>query len=144
MLNPVDFVKTFIEASAMDQHLISEVYFHDEAIPENRQLNRNPLVGDIQIQTLTSFLNNQIIWKDGFLAAKHNEDNLLLWIRPEPQNAATFVTEYYQFLKNLEMTQHIKKLQTTMLQDCQQFIKSREIDALQANNMFWQQSTEKR
>ena len=144
MLNPTDFVKTFAEASAMDQHLLCEVYFHNEAIPENRRLNINPLVGDIQIRALTSFLNNQIIWQDDFLAAKHNEDNCLLWIRPEPQNDATFVTEYYQFLKKPGMTQHIQQLQTTVLQDCQQFIKSIEIATLQANNMFWQQSVEKR
>jgi hypothetical protein len=42
------------------------------------------------------------------------------------------------------MTQYIRQLQTTMLQDFQQFIKSIEITALQANKMFWQQSTEKR
>jgi hypothetical protein len=47
VLNPTDFVETFAEASAMDQHLLCEVYFHNEAIPENRQLNLNPLVDDI-------------------------------------------------------------------------------------------------
>jgi hypothetical protein len=47
VLNPTDFVKTFAEAFAMDQHLLYELYFHNEAIPENRQLNLNPLVGDI-------------------------------------------------------------------------------------------------
>jgi hypothetical protein len=35
VLNPTDFVETFAEASAMDQHLLYEVYFHNEAIPEN-------------------------------------------------------------------------------------------------------------
>jgi hypothetical protein len=114
VLNPADFVKTFAEASTMDQHLLCELYFHNEAIPENRQLNLNPLVGDIQIQAFTSFLNNQIIWKDDFLAAKHNEDNHLLWIRPEPQNVSTFVTEYYQFLKKPGMTQHIQQLQKSV------------------------------
>jgi hypothetical protein len=144
VLHPTDFVKTFAEASAMDQHLLCEAYFHNEAIPENRQLNLNPLVGDIQIRAFTSFLHNQIIWQDDFLAAKHNEDNRLLWIRPEPQNAATFVTEYYQFLKKPGMTEHVQQLQSTVLQDCQHFIRSTEIAALQANNLFWQQSTEKR
>jgi hypothetical protein len=78
VLNPIDFVKTFAEAFAMDQHLLCEVYFHNEAILENRQLNLNPLFSDIQIRALTSFINNQIIWQDDFLAAKHNEDNYLL------------------------------------------------------------------
>jgi hypothetical protein len=119
VLNPTDFVRTFAEASTIDQHLLYEVYLHNEAIPENRQLNLNPLVGDIQIQALTSFLNNQITWQNDFLAAKHNEDNHLLWIRPEPQNAASFVAEYYQFLKKPRMIQYIRQLQTTLLQDCQ-------------------------
>jgi hypothetical protein len=62
LLHPTDFVKTFAEASAMDQHLLCEAYFHNEAIPENMQLNLNPLVRDIQIQAFTSFLHNHIIW----------------------------------------------------------------------------------
>jgi hypothetical protein len=40
--------------------------------------------------------------------AKHNEDNYLIWIRPKPQNATTFVTEYYQFLKKPGMTEHVQ------------------------------------
>jgi hypothetical protein len=144
VLKPEDFVKTFAEASTTDQHLLCEVYLHNEAIPENRQLNLNPLVGDIQIRALVSFLTNQITWQNDFLAAKHNEDNRLLWIRPEPQNAATFVAEYYKFLKKPGMTQYIRQLQATILQDCQQLIKSTETAALEANNMFWQQSSEKR
>ena len=124
VLNPTDFVRTFAEASTMDQHLLCEVYLHNEAIPENWQLNINPLVGDIQIRALTSFLNNQIIWQNDFLASEHNEDNCLLWIWPEQQNVATFVAKYYQFLKKPGMIQYIWQLQTTVLQDCQQFIKS--------------------
>jgi hypothetical protein len=110
------------------QHLLYEAYFHN----------------DIQIRAFTSFLHNQIIWQDDFMDAKHNEDNRLLWIRPEPQNATTFVTEYYQILKKPGMIEHVQKLQSTVLQDCQHFIRSTEIAALQANNLFWQQSTEKR
>jgi hypothetical protein len=47
VLHPTDFVKTFVEASTMDQHLLCEAYFHNEAIPENQQFNLNPLVSDI-------------------------------------------------------------------------------------------------
>jgi hypothetical protein len=36
VLNPPDFVKTFTKASAMDQHLLCQAYFHNDAIPENR------------------------------------------------------------------------------------------------------------
>ena len=77
------------------------------------------------------------------MATKHNKENRLLWIRPEPQNAATFVTEYYEFLKQLGVTKHVQQLQSAVLQDCQHIISSIEIPALQANNLFWQQSTEK-
>jgi hypothetical protein len=144
VFKPEDFVQTFAEASTSDQHLLCEVYLHNEAIPENKQLNLNPLVGDIQIRALVSFLTNQITWQNDFLATKHNEDNHLLWIQPEPQNAATFVAEYYKFLKKLGMTQYIRQLQAIVLQDCQQFIKSTETIALKENNTFWQQSSEKR
>jgi hypothetical protein len=84
VLHPADFFKTFVAASTRDQHLLCEAYFHNEAIPKNRLLNINPLVGDIQIRAFTSFLYNQILWQDEFLATMHNEDNRLLWIRPEP------------------------------------------------------------
>jgi hypothetical protein len=84
VFKPEDFVQNFAEASTTDQHLLCEVYLHNEAIPENKQLNLNPLVGDIQIWALVSFLTNQITWKNDFLDANHNEDNSLLWICPEP------------------------------------------------------------
>jgi hypothetical protein len=49
VIEPTDFVKTFLAASIKDQHLLCEGYFHNEAIPENRRLNINPLVGDVQL-----------------------------------------------------------------------------------------------
>jgi hypothetical protein len=73
-----DFIKTFVASSTRDQHLLCEAYFHNEAIPENRLLNINPLVGDVQLRFFTSFLLNQIIWQGDFSAAKNNEDNRLL------------------------------------------------------------------
>jgi hypothetical protein len=144
VIQSTDFIKTFVAASTRDQHLLCEAYFHNEAIPENRLLNINPLVGDVQLRAFTSFLLNQIIWQGDFSAAKHNEDNRLLWIRPEPQRAATFISQYYEFLKQPGVTEHVQQLQSEVLQDCEHIIRSIEIPALQANNLFWQQSTEKR
>jgi hypothetical protein len=144
VIQPTDFVKTFLAASIRDQHLLCEAYFHNEAIPENRLLNINPLVGDVQLRAFTSFLHNQILWQSDFLAAKHNEDNKLLWIRPEPQRAARFISEYYEVLKKPGVTEHVQQLQSVVLQECQHNISAIEIPALQANNLFWQQSTEKR
>jgi hypothetical protein len=62
----IDFIKTFVAASTRDQHLLCEAYFHNEAIPENRSLNINPLVGDVQLRAFTSFLLNQIFGKVTF------------------------------------------------------------------------------
>jgi hypothetical protein len=59
-------------------YVSTELYLHNESIPENKQLNLNPLVGDIQIRALASFLANQITWQNAFLATRHNEDNRLL------------------------------------------------------------------
>jgi hypothetical protein len=144
VIEPTDFIKTFLAASTRDQHLLCEAYFHNEAIPENRLLNINPLVGDVQLRAFTSFLYNQILWQSNFSAAKHNEDNKLLWIRPEPERAARFISEYYEVLKKPGVTEHVQQLQSVVLQECQQSINTIEIPALQANNLIWQQSTKQR
>jgi hypothetical protein len=78
IISSIDFIQTFEAASTRDQHLLCEAYFHNEAIPENRLLNINPLVGDVQLRAFTSFLRNQILWQGNFSAAKNNEDNHLL------------------------------------------------------------------
>jgi hypothetical protein len=144
VISSIDFIKTFVAASTRDQHLLCEAYFHNEAIPENRSLNINPLVGDVQLRAFTSFLLNQITWQGDFSAAKNNEDNRGLWIRPEPQGAATFISQYYAFLKKTGMTEHVQQLQSEVIQDCERIISAIQIPALQANNLFWQQSTERR
>jgi hypothetical protein len=108
VIQPTYFVKTFLAASTRDQHLLCEAYFHNEAIPKNRLLNINPLVGDVQLRAFTSFLHNQILWQSDFLAAKHNEDNKLLWIRPKPQRAARFISKYYEVLKKPGVTEHVQ------------------------------------
>jgi hypothetical protein len=144
VIEPTDFVKTFLAASIKDQHLLCEGYFHNEAIPENRRLNINPLVGDVQLRAFTSFLYNQILWQSNFSTVSQNEDKKLLWIRPEPERAARFISEYYEVLKKTGVTEHVQQLQSTVLQECQQSIRNIEIPALQANNLIWQQSTKRR
>jgi hypothetical protein len=143
-IEPTDFVKTFLAASIKDQHLLCEGYFHNEAIPENRRLNINPLVGDVQLRAFTSFIYNQILWQSNFSTVSHNEDKKLLWIRPEPERAARFISEYYEVLKKPGVTEHVQQLQSAVLQECQQSISNIEIPALQANNLMWQQSTKQR
>jgi hypothetical protein len=144
VIEPTDFVKTFLAASIKDQHLLCEAYFHNEAIPENRLLNINPLVGDVQLRAFTSFLYNQILWKSNFSTVRNNEENKRLWIRPEPERAARFISEYYEVLKKPGVTEHVQQLQSAVLQECQQSISNIEIPALQANNLMWQQSTKQR
>jgi hypothetical protein len=144
VIEPTDFVKTFLAASIKDQHLLCEGYFHNEAIPENRRLNINPLVGDVQLRAFTSFLYNQMLWQSNFSTVSQNEDKKLLWIRPEPERAARFISEYYEVLKKTGVTEHVQQLQSTVLQECQQSIRNIEIPALQANNLIWQQSTKRR
>lgn len=141
---PKQFVKTFAEASTSDQHLLCELYLHNYAIPENRKLNLNSLIGNVQLREFVSFLANQITWQTTFLSARHNEGNHLLWIRYEPQNLVIFVVEYHQFLKELGMGEHIKQLQPATLQDCQHFVKTMGVVALKANNLLWQRSYKER
>jgi hypothetical protein len=144
IISSIDFIQTFEAASTRDQHLLCEAYFHNEAILENRTLNINPLVGDVQLRAFTSFLLNQITWQGDFSAAKNNEDNRSLWIRPEPQRASIFIAQYHAFLKKKGMTEHVLQLQSEVIQDCECIISAIQIPALQANNLFWQHSTERR
>ena len=135
------FVKTFAEAPASDQYLLCELYLHNEAMPENRQVNLTPIVGDVQISAFVSFLANQITWQTAFIASRHNEDNRLLWIRPEPSNPAIFVAEYHRFLQKPGMRRYIKQLQASTLLKCQQLIRVKETAALKANTMFFNNCT---
>jgi hypothetical protein len=144
VIEPTDFVKTFLAASTKDQHLLCEAYFHNEAIPENRLLNINPLVGDVQLREFTSFLYNQILWQSNFSTIRNNEENKRLWIRPEPERAARFISKYYEVLKKPGVTEHVQQLPSLVIQECQQSINTIEIPALQANNLIWQQSTKQR
>jgi hypothetical protein len=137
VISSIDFMKTFEAASTKDQHFLCEAYFHNEAILENRTLNMNPLVGDVQLRAFTSFLLNQITWQGEFLAAKNNEDKRSLWIKPEPQRAGIFIAQYHAFLKKKGMTQHVQQLQSAVIQDCERIISAIQVPALQANNLFW-------
>jgi hypothetical protein len=143
VISSIDFMQTFEAASTKDQHFLCEAYFHNEAILENRTLNMNPLVGDVQLRAFTSFLLNQITWQGDFSAAKNNEDKRSLWIRPEPQRAGIFIAQYHAFLKKKGMTEHVQQLQSAVIQDCERIISAIQVPALQANNLFWQHSTEK-
>jgi hypothetical protein len=143
VISSIDFMQTFEAASTKDQHFLCEAYFHNEAILENRTLNMNPLVGDVQLRAFTSFLLNQITWQGDFSAAKNNEDKRSLWIRPEPQRAGIFIAQYHAFLKKKGMTAHVQQLQSAVIQDCERIISAIQAPALQANNLFWQHSTER-
>ena len=138
MLTAEQFVKTFAEAPASDQHLLCELYLHNEAMPNNRQVNLNPIVGDIKIREFVSFLANQITWQTDFIASRHNEDNHLLSIRPKPSNPAIFVAKYHRFLQKPGMHSYIQQLQASILLKCHQLIRVKETAALKANTMFWQ------
>jgi hypothetical protein len=143
VISSIDFMQTFEVASTKDQHFLCEAYFHNEAILENRTLNMNPLVGDVQLRAFTSFLLNQITWQGDFSAAKNNEDKRSLWIRPEPQRAGIFIAQYHAFLKKKGMTEHVQQLQSAVIQDCECIISAIQVPALQANNLVWQNSIEK-
>jgi len=63
-------------------------------MPEDRKISLLPLVGDIQIRAFISFLANHLTWQNAFMSVAHNEENCLLWICAEPQNAAIFIAEH--------------------------------------------------
>jgi len=140
---PEQFIETFTGAPNNDQNLLSELYLHNEAMLEDRKMNILPLAGDIQIRAFISFLANQLTWQNAFMSTTHNEQNCLLWIRAEPQNAATFIAQHQQNLSKPGMVDHIRKLQAVVLQDCQHYVKTKGALAIKANNLFWEHCPKK-
>jgi len=111
---------------------------------EDRKISLLPLVGDIQIRAFISFLANQLTWQNAFMSAAHNEENCLLWIRAEPQNAAIFIAEHQRILREPWMTDHIRKLEAAVLEDCQYYVKTKGALAIKANNLFWEHCPKER
>jgi len=141
---PQQFIETFAEAPNSDQNLLCELYLHNEAMPEDRNISLLPLVGDIQIRAFISFLANQLTWQNAFMSATYNEENCLLCIRAEPQNAAIFIAEYQRILREPGMTDHIRKLQAAVLEDCQYYVETKGALAIKANNLFWEHCPKER
>ena len=141
---PQQFIETFTEASNSDQNLLCELYLHNEAMPKDRKLSLVPLIGDIEIKAFISFLANQLTWKNTFMSATHNEENCLLWIRAEPHNATIFIVEHERILREPGMTDHIRKLQATVLEDCQHYFKTKGTLAIKSNNLFWEHCPKER
>ena len=67
------FMQTFAEAPKNDQNLLCELYLHNEAMSEERNMNILPVVGDTQLRAFISFLANQLTWQNAFISAQHNE-----------------------------------------------------------------------
>ena len=67
------FMQTFAEAPKNDQNLLCELYLHNEAMSEERNMNMLPIAGDIQLRAVISFLANQLTWQNAFTSAQHNE-----------------------------------------------------------------------
>ena len=141
---PQQFIETFAEAPNNDQNLLCELYLHNETMPEDRKINLLPICGDIQIIAFISFLANQLTWQNAFMSAKHNEENCLLWIRPEPQNAAIFLMEHQRNLREPGMTDHIRNLQAAVLEDFQHYVKAKGPLAIKANELFWEHCPKER
>ena len=138
------FIENFTEAPKNDQNLLCELYLHNEAMSEDRKMNILPLVGDIQLRAFISFLANQLTWQNSFVSAQHNEQNCLLWIRVEPQNAATFIDQHQRILREPGMADHIRQLQAAALRDCQHYVKTKASLAIKANNLFWEHCPKQR
>ena len=138
MVTEEQFMQTFAEASKNNQNLLCELYLHNEAVSEERNMNMIPVVGDIQLRALISFLANQLTWQNAYVSGHQNEQNCLLWIRAEPQNAATFISQHLKMVSDPDMKNHVMKLQTEVLTDCQNYVKTKASLVVKANKLFWE------
>ncbi len=131
------FMATFAREQKNDQNLLCELYLHNEVVSEERNINMTPVVVDTQLRAFISFLANQLNWKNSYISGLQNEQNFLLWIRAEPQKPAAFISQHLKMIGNDEMKDHVMKLRTEVLTDCQQYIKTKASLAVEENKLFW-------
>ena len=105
---------------------------------KERNMNMLPVVGNIHLRAFISFLANQLTWQNTFTSAQHNEQNCLLWIRAEPQNAATFIAQHQRMISDPEMKDHVRQLQAVVLRDYQHYVRTKAPLAVKENNLFWE------
>ena len=80
---PSTCLEAFFQSDIPNQHLLCELYLHEVVCFGDRTLNIYPYVGDIQLRAFTSFVNNQVWWKEDYDTIKTNEVEKTLWIRGE-------------------------------------------------------------
>jgi len=136
-----DFMDTFSHSEIEEQHLLCELYLHEFACPMDRRYNITPLVGDIQIRSFTSFVNNHVTWRNAFQTVRKNEVNASLWIRGEPLDANTIIKKHQDLLSQPEQANLIIELQRMMLESCRCTILKQQSLALDGSKSRWEVST---
>ena len=66
MISASEFLETFSQSDFLDQHFLCEIYLHEQSCMLDTKFNHVPYVGDVQLRSFTSFVNNQAKWWNVF------------------------------------------------------------------------------
>lgn len=95
---PSSFLESFFSSDTPDQHLLHEIYLHEVIYYGDKTFNISPYVGYVQLQAFTSFVNNQVKWKETFYTINTNEAKKILCIRGELHPVQQVIQSYTKFI----------------------------------------------
>jgi hypothetical protein len=78
-----EFLENFFQSGITNQHFLCELYLHEHTCQLEKRFNMTPFVGEIQLRTFTSFVNNQVTWLNSLQTVHTNEGASTLWIKSE-------------------------------------------------------------
>jgi hypothetical protein len=105
------FTNVFSYDSPHNQDFLYELYQFKFLMHDNCRWNRNPYVGDIQLMDLSSFIYNQVIWKEDSTFYDRAEENSSLHIRDEYTFPMIIQEEYFGFVDDPRISTRIRKNQ---------------------------------
>ena len=130
-----------MESSFTEQNLLCEIYLHEMACPMDSLYNHIPYLGDVQLRSFASFINNHVQWENDFNTISENESNSNMWIRSEPQSPWVLLTFHGRRLTSPMKTQQLMELQEKFISTCVNQISKQQHLTLKGNKHILQTSS---
>jgi hypothetical protein len=132
-----EFISCFREQDEKVQYLLSELYFHNFILEEERKDNPSPFIGDIQFQAFLSFTQNQVRWGKAHKTFLKRETRLDLWVRGEPPKSFPSIMRHKNFMKRGGVIDCLSPIHLQVI--CSSITRFRELkeEGLPASKMRW-------
>lgn len=138
MTDTKTFMETFQWASFIECHLLWELYLHEFACFRGKIFNFSHYVGDIQLMEFTSFMHNQINWKETHDTVTTNLKGMPLYIRNKLGIVGEVLRAYNRVLQFLEAGYKVMENINKFLEHCSIRISLMRQGALDRSKLGWE------